>query len=223
MPKRSYYAVLGVSESEEPATIRAAYRELARRLHPDVSGGQTTDEFCQVTEAYGVLSDPERRRDYDLLQARQQCAREGGPARDSARRAASWGALSILGEPERVGPSYDALIDRLLRNFTGIGMPKAERPESLSFELLLSREEAASGCSVPIAVPTFEPCARCSGQGYRGLVMCRDCQAQGRIEVERCLRVRIPPGVPSGAILQRSLASLGISNLYLSIQVLVEP
>lgn len=226
MPKRSYYAILGVSECEEPQAIRAAYRELARRLHPDVSGGATADEFRQVTEAYRVLSDPEQRRDYDLLRGQPRRLAQDPrdcPARDMATRAYAWDPISVLGEPERVGPSYDALIERLIRNFTGVGSAKAERPESLSFELLLTRDEAASGCVVPIGVPAFQRCGGCSGRGYRGLLLCPDCQAEGVVQVERLLRVHVPPGVPSGAILERSLEGLGISNLYLRIQVLVEP
>jgi DnaJ-class molecular chaperone len=65
MDRRTYYMILGVSPTASAAGIRAAYHDLARRLHPDVAGEQATHAFQEVSEAYDVLSDPTRRRDYN--------------------------------------------------------------------------------------------------------------------------------------------------------------
>src|SRR5690242_4584146 len=65
MERKTYYMILGVSSTESDRGIRAAYRDLAKRLHPDVAGEQATRSFQEVTEAYGVLSDPQRRREYN--------------------------------------------------------------------------------------------------------------------------------------------------------------
>lgn len=65
MERKTYYMILGVSSTESPRGIRAAYRDLARRLHPDVAGEQATRAFQEVPEAYDVLCDPERRQDYN--------------------------------------------------------------------------------------------------------------------------------------------------------------
>jgi DnaJ-class molecular chaperone len=62
MDGRTYYMILGVPRTESPGGIRSAYRDLARKLHPDVAGEQATRAFQEVTEAYDVLSDPRRRR-----------------------------------------------------------------------------------------------------------------------------------------------------------------
>jgi curved DNA-binding protein CbpA len=64
MNGKTYYAVLGVSPVESPGGIRAAYRDLAKKLHPDVAGQQATHAFQELGEAYDVLSDPQRRRAY---------------------------------------------------------------------------------------------------------------------------------------------------------------
>lgn len=62
---RSYYAVLRVPEDADPAAIRHAYRTLVRRFHPDAGIGSSAQKFREVTEAYDVLSDPQRRKDHD--------------------------------------------------------------------------------------------------------------------------------------------------------------
>jgi len=65
MERKTYYMILGVPSTESPTGIRAAYRDLAKKLHPDVSGGETTPAFQEVAEAYRILSDPQLRRDYN--------------------------------------------------------------------------------------------------------------------------------------------------------------
>ncbi len=62
---RNYYAVLCVAEDADPAAIRHAYRTLARRFHPDAGIGSSAQKFRDVTEAYDVLSDPQRRQNHD--------------------------------------------------------------------------------------------------------------------------------------------------------------
>jgi DnaJ-class molecular chaperone len=62
MVPKNYYLILGVSQSESPAGIRARYRDLVRTLHPDVAGSQSTIAFQKVAEAYAVLADPLARR-----------------------------------------------------------------------------------------------------------------------------------------------------------------
>src|SRR6201984_3701537 len=69
---RSYYAVLRVPEDADPAAIRHAYRTLVRRFHPDAGIGSSAQKFREVTEAYDVLSDPQRRQDHDVDLARSR-------------------------------------------------------------------------------------------------------------------------------------------------------
>ena len=65
MSAKNYYVVLGVSRDASHAGIRAAYHELARRMHPDITGPASTSRFQEINEAYEVLSDPARRRAHD--------------------------------------------------------------------------------------------------------------------------------------------------------------
>jgi curved DNA-binding protein CbpA len=133
MVERSYYVVLGVSRGESPAGIRAAYRDLAKRHHPDVSGDAATRSFQEIAEAYRVLSDPQARRSYDERLRRLE-PRQGAPRRPlvvtRSPEPISWEPFSVMGAGE-VRPSREAMHDRFRRNFTGRGVPKAERLEPL--------------------------------------------------------------------------------------------
>jgi len=222
MERKTYYMILGVSSTESDRGIRAAYRDLAKRLHPDVAGEQATRSFQEVSEAYGVLSDPERRREYNHKLNRN----EDGGGIVTVRRAPPQPLVrepvTILGNRDGVRPSFEAMYDRFLRNFTGIGIPKSEHLESLTFEVLLTPEEAFRGCVVPVGVPVFSPCPQCGGSGHDWVFPCAYCQQQGMIESEERLQVRIPPMAPSGSIYEIPLRGLGIHNFYLRLHVFVE-
>jgi molecular chaperone DnaJ len=221
MERKTYYMILGVARGESPSGIRAAYRDLAKRLHPDVAGEQATRAFQEATEAYDVLSDPERRREYND-QLRQAEDRGGVSVQEGRSGPILRDPRSVLGNPEGIRPSFEALYDRFLRNFTGVGVPKSERLEGLNIEVLLTPEEALRGCIVPVGVPVFSRCPECGGSGRDWLFPCACCREQGMIETEENVRVRIPPMVPSGSIYELPLQSLGIHNFYLRLHVFVE-
>ena len=205
--KKTYYMVLGISRSETPTGVRAAYRDRARQLHPDIAGEGATRAFQELTEAYDVLSDPSRRRAYNAQLAAAM------PPRTTT---------SILGHPETIHPSFEEVYERFLRNFTGLHVPKAERPVALEVEVLLTRDEATTGCDVPVSVPTFTSCPRCRGSGREWSYRCVACRGMGMIETERLVHVRVPPMVPTDAVYEAALGGLGIHNFQLRLHVFVE-
>ena len=156
MGRENYYLILGVSQSESPAGIRARYRDLVRTLHPDVAGAQSTSAFQKIAEAYAVLATPLARRRHDA----ELATWEGSPPVQGIGDPVApgrWEPVSLFAEHLAVQPSFDALLERLFRNFTGI-VPKAERPEGLTFEVILTPDEAVRGVEVPIAVPRILSC-----------------------------------------------------------------
>jgi molecular chaperone DnaJ/curved DNA-binding protein len=221
MERKTYYMLLGVSSTESPRGIRAAYRDLAKRLHPDVAGEQATRTFQELTEAYNVLSDPQRRHDYNAKLSR---ATDDEVVRVRRGRAETLvrEPVTILGDRDSIRPSFEAMYERFLRNFTGIGVPKSEQVEGLNFEVLLTPAESARGCVVPISVPVFNRCPRCRGSGREWVFPCVYCQEQGMIETEAIVRVGIPPMSPSGSVFEIPLEGLGIHNFYLRLHVLVQ-
>jgi DnaJ-class molecular chaperone len=104
------YMILGVSRAESPGGIRAAYRDLARKLHPDVAGEQATHAFQEVSEAYDVLSDPERRRQYnhELERAEGEDVR---PVRPAIRTPIMHQPIGIFDSSQSIRPSFEAMRD----------------------------------------------------------------------------------------------------------------
>jgi DnaJ-class molecular chaperone len=221
MAQDNYYLILGVPQSESPAGIRARFRDLARILHPDVAGGQSTVAFQKVAEAYAVLADPQARRRHDAELATWQ---EHAPVRFADDSSAPWRRepVWLLGEPLAVRPSFDALLERVFRNFTGIGVPKTGGPGGLTVEVILTPEEATREVEVPIAVPGVESCFECGGSGRVWLFPCASCRGQGRIVTERIVRIPVPPLVRPESIIEMPLHGLGIHNLYLRLYVRIE-
>jgi curved DNA-binding protein CbpA len=127
MDGRTYYMVLGVPRTASPAGIRSAYRDLARKLHPDVAGEQATPAFQEISEAYDVLSDPQRRRAYN----------------DELRRAESGAAVPVrAGSPAPWAPESI---------FTPV-----EELECLNIEIVLTPAEARRGCVLSLGLSVFQ-------------------------------------------------------------------
>lgn len=219
MAGKDYYLILGVSRSESTAGIRARFRDLARALHPDVAGAQSTGAFQEVNEAYEVLADPVARRRHNA-----ELAAWDVPRPRPAATMAPWGGppMSLLGEPSAVRPSFDALAERFVRNFTGLGIPKAEHPEGLTLEVILTPDEAIRGVEVPVGVPRSAACPECDGMGRQWLFACAACAGTGTIVAERVVRIQIPPLVRPNSIFEVPLDGLGVRNLYLRLLVRIE-
>jgi molecular chaperone DnaJ len=127
--------------------------------------------------------------------------------------------MSLFHDFQTIQPSFDALFDRMFRNFSGIGSPKGERIQDLNVEVVLSPFEAAQGVVVPLGVPVFEPCSVCRGSGRDWLLPCTSCAGQGLIERETTVSVRIPPMVPDRTIIEVPIEGLGIHNFCLRLHI----
>jgi molecular chaperone DnaJ len=226
MATKDYYLILGVSRKESLRGIREAFRSLAKRYHPDYIGSQGTQFFQDIVEAYQVLSDPEKRRLYNqglhhaegrIESATEPVVTDQGPQPEPLVPE----PMSVLRGFHTVHPSIDALLERFRRNFTGLGVPKGERLEALSVEVTLSPHEALRGGVVPIGVPIFYPCPVCGGSGRDWFFPCTYCHQQGMVEEEEIVRVRIPPLVGDGAVMDVPIRGLGIHNFYLRLYIRV--
>jgi DnaJ-class molecular chaperone len=206
MASRNYYVVLGVASNESDQGVRAAFRDLAKRYHPDRVGAAGAVPFREVVEAYETLGDPERRNDYDES---LRTPRESPPV--GLER-----GLSLRRDLAEVRPSKDALFARIARNFTGVGASKGERVEELTVEIAISEEEAGRGTLARLGVPVFGRCSRCTGSG------CAACHGHGVVETERAVSIDIPPMSGSGTTFVMPLSGLGIHNFYLHVRVRVD-
>lgn len=182
---RDYYQVLGVSPDAGADEIKRAYRQLARRYHPDISGDDRASSFVEVSRAYEVLKDPDLRRSYDAERGR-------GKADD-------WMADEIAID----FPSVSSVLDQMRRAFFFADLPSAE----LSAEIVLSPQEAFWGVAVPLDVPVRSTCPRCGGRGEVWAEWCADCGSEGEVSSAQRVRLRIPPGVREGSRMRFSVAA----------------
>ncbi|HVA01967.1 MAG TPA: molecular chaperone DnaJ [Terriglobia bacterium] len=233
--KRDYYEVLEVAREASEPEIKSAYRKLALQHHPDRNPDQkeqAEERFKELTEAYGVLGDPEKRAAYD----RYGFAGVGGPGAGFP----DFSSTVFSGFEDLFGSFFD------LEDLFGGGRPRrvrAERGPDLRYELEIAFEEAASGLETKIKIPRSETCSNCRGTGSRngshlancpacggrGQVRysqgfftvsrtcpqcggagqvnrnpCPDCRGEGRLRREKVLGIKIPPGVDDGTRLRLS-------------------
>jgi molecular chaperone DnaJ len=167
--KRDYYEVLGVARDADAAAIKRAYRELALKYHPDQNPDNPEAEtrFKEVSEAYTVLSDPEKRTRYDR-RGFEGVGGDGGFGVDI-------GGFTEL---------FESLFGDLF------GKRKAKTPgRDLRYTLELSFEEAALGVKKSITFPSRAECAKCSGTGAKGGAAgqksCPTCGGKGEMKVQQ--------------------------------------
>lgn len=220
MPFKNYYVILGVPREESQGGIRARYLDLVKSLHPDVAGQESTAALQDVTEAYEVLSDPLHRRRYNRELNERERSASGKAAPGGRVDARSREPLAVR-DFQTVRPSYDALFERLLRNFGAGHVPKSEHLEPLEFEVLMTPEEAAEGGSIPIEIPVFRTCRLCRGTGREWLYACSRCAGRGLAAEEEVIEIRFPPLGVTAAVFDVPLRGLGIANLYLRLHLRV--
>jgi molecular chaperone DnaJ len=195
---RDYYDVLGVAPGAGAEEIKRAYRQLARRYHPDISSDERGAAFLEVSRAYEVLRDPERRRSYD--------------ANLVAGTRADW-----LGDEVAIDfPSVSSVLDRMRDSFFG-----GAREASLSAEIVITPQEAFWGALVPLHVPLRRTCPRCGGRGEVWSDWCVACAGGGEVSTTHEMRLRVPAGVREGARFRFSVAPQGAPQTVVDVRITI--
>lgn len=176
MNKKDYYEVLGVSKTATDEEIKRAFRKLAKQYHPDVNKEPGAEEkFKEIGEAYSVLSDPSKRKQYDQF---GHAAFQNG-AGGSGFQDFDFGSINL----------DDILNDLFGGGFGGFGFgssrgsrgSRASKGQDIRIVLNLSFEEAVFGCEKDISVNTSVTCSSCKGKGGFGEKTCSTCKGHGRV------------------------------------------
>lgn len=167
----NYYSVLGVGKTATEDELKSAFRKLARQYHPDLHPGDeaAANKFKEVNEAYEVLSDPQKRAEYDASQSAGGAGFKGGPFTGGAG-----------------GRQRGTFFDEFVNMFSGDqhGGEAHGNGGDISLNVTLSFEEAAFGTQKEITVNRFEPCSACRGTGASNgtqFVKCTNCGGTGKV------------------------------------------
>jgi len=185
---RDYYSILGVNKNATEDEIKKAYRKLALKYHPDRNKNdkQAEENFKQAAEAYEVLSDANKRAQYDRF------GEEGLKGAFSGQGGGfSWQDFSHAGDFEDIfGNIFGSSI---FGDFFGTRSSRRERRSTgtrgadLRVNLKLTLEEIATGCEKTIKIKKYRPCSACSGTGAKsgtGKTTCRNCGGTGEIHTQ---------------------------------------
>ncbi|GIW18285.1 MAG: molecular chaperone DnaJ [Tepidiforma sp.] len=231
---KDFYEVLGVSRTATEKEIKAAYRKLARKYHPDVNPGDKAAEarFKEINQAFEVLSDPEKRKKYDRWgdqweladQFEAAGARPGGSP-FGRTGGAPFGRENGGGDPfGDFGSIFETLFRRERGGPRGAGANR--RGQDVETPVEISLEEAFHGTTRTLNLQTPEVCRTCGGTGEIAGALCHACEGMGTAMKLRRLEVRIPPGVKTGSRVRIAgegrpgIGSGAPGDLYLLVTVL---
>ena len=176
--KRDYYEVLGVDKSADDATLKKAYRKLAKKYHPDVNPGDKEAEakFKEATEAYTILSDPEKRKQYDQF---GHAAFENGGG----------GAGGGFGGFDFNGADMGDIFGDIFGDLFGGGRSRRAnngpmKGANLRARVNITFEEAVFGCEKELEIVLKDECTTCHGTGAKpgtSPVTCPKCHGEGQV------------------------------------------
>lgn len=229
MSKRDYYEILGVQQNADETEIKRAYRRLAVQYHPDKNPGdaEAEEKFKEAAEAYAVLSNTEKRSQYDRF------GHSGVGGAGSSGFDPGFTNIEDIFDLFGFGDAFGG----------GRGRSSVQRGADLRYDLQITLEEAAAGKDEKIKVPRLDTCEKCDGNGAaegtkpeacitcggngqtryqqgffsvmrtcpncsgKGQIIknpCDECRGAGRVENEKSLELKIPAGVETGSRLRIS-------------------
>jgi len=250
MEFKDYYKTLGVERTADDKAIKTAYRRLARKHHPDVNKGKS-DRFKEISEAYTVLGDPEKRKRYDTLGPDWERYAEAGAGAGAGGRSPFEGRnvrftqegdaggfsdffrtiFSDLGGGRRGQAGGATEFEFSDLGDLGGGFGPVSRGHDIEAGLELTLEEAFQGAKKTISLTLDEPCPQCGGSGNVNRRPCPRCRGGGWTKTTRNLEVKIPAGVDTGSRVRMASEGAGGGSsdrqsrggLYLRVTVAPHP
>ena len=178
MNKKDYYETLGVSKDATDVEIKSAYRKLAKQYHPDINKEEGAEaKFKEIQEAYDVLGDENKRRQYDQF---------GSAAFDQS---AGYGGQGGFGGFDASGFDFGDIFDNIFgggfSGFSGNSKTRAQQGSDRLMRVRLTFEEAVFGCEKDIKLEVNDKCDDCNGKGGTGEETCSECHGSGTVTKEQ--------------------------------------
>ena len=173
MAEKDYYKILGVEKGATKEDIKAAYKKLAKQYHPDLNkSAGSTEKFKEINEAAAVLSDDQKRAQYDKFGTSGEQFQSSGFS--------GFDFSDIMSDIGGFGFDFDSIFD----NFLGGGgrARKRQRGSDLRYDLEIDLEDAAFGTKKSLSIPRMEECSKCKGTGAESqsdIVNCDECNGKG--------------------------------------------
>ena len=197
---KNYYEVLGVEKDAPLDQIKKAYRKLVRKYHPDMGETSDLERFLEIQKAFEVLSNQERRAEYDrdLSRSQQPDSSSGGPSRFGFFPGGKWESWFL----------EDLWFDR----FASFPMSWWETVPGV-LEIVLSPDEVKTNRFISVDIPVETLCAECRGSGFKGFFFCSTCRGEGTVRRLHPIKLPIPPGNRFNQILEVDLRELGLTGV----------
>ena len=182
--KRDYYEVLGISKTTPVNEIKSQYRKLALKFHPDRNKSKEAPEhFKEISEAYAVISDPEKKKIYDQY---GHAGVDGRYSTDDIFQGASANFSDIFG---RSGGGFDSIFESIFGRGGGFG-EQQQRGSDLLYQTLITLEDVLSGKKMEIELNKIIECNICNGSGCKPGTRqrtCNTCNGQGQVRKTRSM------------------------------------
>ncbi len=217
---KSYFAILGISPDASTNEVKSAYRRLAKEFHPDRCPGGD-EKFCQIQEAYNVLGDSRRRREYEESLRSARPAPVPGFSRPRPEPLRSTRGRRPPDElvPNRFsgpfGPGIDEIRAKRRRLFPG--RRRSGLGIDFSVEIPLTASQAQRGGRVRVNVPVQVVCSACHGEGDWLLFECPRCAGRGTVDTEIPLSVPFPAGLDRDYTVTIPLGPFGADDIRLTV------
>ncbi|MGZ3526062.1 MAG: DnaJ C-terminal domain-containing protein [Vulcanimicrobiaceae bacterium] len=241
MNYKDYYQVLGVPKNSPEKDIKSAYRKLARKWHPDANPNNpkaTEEKFKEISEAYEVLGDPEKRRKYDVLGSDWQRAAQQAEQQRRYRTQQGeafydfnpgFGNAGAAGGPSGFSDFFDMFFSGIGRRQTAQGAASSQRGQDLETTIELTLRDAYEGGKKSVSLQVEDMCPRCRGTGTDRGGLCSHCHGTGRLLSTKKFEVTIPKGVTEGQRIRLAAqggAGIGGArngDLFLIVKLLEDP
>lgn len=210
---KDYYKILGVAHAATEQEIKTAFRKAARKYHPDLQTKSerpgAEEKFKEINEANAVLSDAEKRAEYDSLSKKPLGGQKRQPHQD--KNDPTWSEA----DSSNFSDVFESLFGKGRNSGSqqGFARERQTRGQDLESELELSVEEAYIGGQKSLQFSSRESCPVCAGAGSVNMRICPSCSGTGYKSVVKTLSVKIPPFVREGSKIRlKGLGEKGSAN-----------